>query len=150
MGLTKMQKAFVAAYVADPRGNATQAAITAGYSQRRAKSAGCELMKNHEIRESIERQTAKQLDKASLKNPVTREKVLEYIVGIVERALDSGDGGWQASTVLKGAELLGRHLGMFTEKIEVGLDAKLLERIDQARRRVGLDPVYDAQPELQP
>jgi len=35
-------------------------------------------------------------------------------------------------------ELLGRHLKMFTEKIEVGLDEKLIKRLEAGRKRTAL------------
>ena len=142
MALRKMQSAFVREFVADPHGNATQAAIRAGYGAKRARITACELMKNPEIREQIERQTTRQLENLANK-PVTRQTVLSYIVETIERAAGAGAGAWQSAAILKGAELLGRHLGMFTDKIEVGLDAKLMERIDAARKRVGLPPVYE-------
>ena len=142
MALRKLQCAFVREFVADPRGNATQAAIRAGYGVKRAKITACELMKNPEIREQIERKTTQQLENLADK-PITRQTVLTYIVETIERASSAGAGAWQSAAILKGAELLGRSLGMFTDKLEVGLDAKLMERIEAARKRVGLPPVYE-------
>ena len=72
MALRKMQQAFVNEYVADPRGNATQAAIRAGYASARAKITACELMKNPEIQQAIERKTSQQLEKLT-NRPITRE-----------------------------------------------------------------------------
>jgi hypothetical protein len=110
---------------------------------KRAKITACELMKNSEIREQIERQTTRQPEGLANK-PITRQTVLTYIVESIERAAGAGAGAWQSAAILKGAELLGRHLGMFTDRVEVGLDSKLMERIDAARKRVGLPPVYEA------
>lgn len=53
MALTTKQRAFVEAYLSNGF-NATQAAITAGYSQKTAYSQGARLLKNVEVRAQIE------------------------------------------------------------------------------------------------
>jgi hypothetical protein len=36
------------------------------------------------------------------------------------RAASAGRGAWQSQTIQRGWELLGRYLGVFTDKVEVG------------------------------
>lgn len=53
-GLNAKQTAFVAAYLGDARGNATEAARIAGYSERTAYSQGHDLLKKPEIQAAIQ------------------------------------------------------------------------------------------------
>src|SRR5437773_10668604 len=72
--LTHRQHAFVNAYLGGPegiRGNATQAAITAGYSRRRAAETGYRLVRNGQIQEAIQR--------ALGESGLTRQAVLEQL-----------------------------------------------------------------------
>ena len=57
MTLSPKQEAFVRQYVMNG-GNATQAAISAGYSARSASTAGGVNMKNNEVIEAIKRLSA--------------------------------------------------------------------------------------------
>ena len=43
---------------------------------------------------------------------------------------------FEPNAVLKGCELLGRHLKMFTDKLEVKVNATLAERYKKARERL--------------
>ena len=78
--------------------------------------------------------------------------VIAGILATIENAKKSGAGAWQATARLRGYELLGKHLGMFVDKVEVGLDEKLMERLIAGRRRAleGLrqDRDQDAIPSL--
>lgn len=53
-GFTKMQRAFLRAYLGPARYNATKAAKMAGYSERTAYSIGSELTKKPHIRRAID------------------------------------------------------------------------------------------------
>ena len=127
------QESFVAEYLIDL--NATQAAIRAGYSEATAYSQGQRLLKNVEVADAIQ----KRMDKRSKRTEVTADYVLETIVSTIERCkqaepvldrkgdpvmVETPDGGeakaytFNAAGVLKGAELLGKHLKLFTEKVE--------------------------------
>lgn len=52
------RKLFLDAYIANGR-NATQAAITAGYSQKTARAQGCQLLTHPDIVKSLEAATAR-------------------------------------------------------------------------------------------
>lgn len=60
--LNGQRHSFVAAYLADPRRNATKAAISAGYSEKTAYAQGSRLLKDAEITRAIAawREEAKQ------------------------------------------------------------------------------------------
>ncbi|MFU8927766.1 terminase small subunit [Acinetobacter puyangensis] len=133
MSLRGKQQRFVDEYLIDR--NATQAAIRAGYSAKTAYSIGEQNLKKLEIAKAIEdgeRELAKRAQ-------VSQEYVVKTIVKTIERSMQSeavtdrdgipvcaedADGEWRpvykfdAFAALKGAELLGKHLGMFKERIE--------------------------------
>ena len=106
--LTLKQERFVAEYLIDL--TATQAAIRAGYSVKTAYSQGERLLRNAEIKAAIE--------KARLKLSIRAERtvldVLKDIQEVTREARDVNDH----RAALKGLEMEGRHLGMFTDRLE--------------------------------
>ena len=108
MSLTPKQARFVAEYLVDT--NATQAAIRAGYSSKTADVQGPRLLGNAGVREAIAAGTAKIATKLEL----SAESVLTDIVRIATSAENVGD----LSVALKGRELLGRYLKLFTDRLE--------------------------------
>lgn len=133
MKLTRKQKAFVSEYLVDL--NATQAAIRAGYSKKTARQTACDSLAKPYISEAIQ----KAMDERSRRTEVDQDYVLNTIVDTIERCkqakpitdtqgnhvlveTESGELApaykYDAAAVLKGAELLGKHLKMFTDKLE--------------------------------
>lgn len=106
--LTDKQTAFVREYLVDL--NATQAAIRAGYSERTAYSVGQRLLKKVEIQRAVAAAQAKRARRVEIK----AEDVLRGVIEVTTQARDSGD----LKTALKGYELQGKHLGMWTEKVK--------------------------------
>ena len=126
--LTNKQIMFCKEYLKDL--NATQAAIRAGYSEKTADRIGHENLKKLEISEYIQ----KLMDKRSQKVEITAENVLNSILrtrDICEQyLLIEGEFGPEInSTALNGLaknnELLGKHLKLFTDKVETKVDAEL-------------------------
>lgn len=131
--LTDKQQRFVEEYLKDL--NATRAAIDAGYSKKTAEQQGYQLLQKTLVSEAI--QEAQQ--KRSERTKIDADYVLKTIQETIERCKQaipvmSQDGGqamvedadgelhpmvkFDPSNVLKGAELLGKHLGMFKDKVE--------------------------------
>ncbi len=127
--LTPRQKAFRDNYVVNP--NATKAALAAGYSPSSAGNIGSELMGKPEIREAI---AAKQQSVAE-KLGITAEYVLggiqKVIKGCEQDVYQAKDG--RPTAILKGKELLGKHLRLFIDRVEVSGQLDLAERISKAR-----------------
>lgn len=73
--LSPKQALFVRHYLADPKLNATKAAIAAGYSQKTAAVIGSENLKKPNIAAEI----AKQTEKVAGKLEITRERVLREL-----------------------------------------------------------------------
>jgi phage terminase small subunit len=130
--VTPKQKRFVEEYLIDL--NATQAAIRAGFKEKTAYSAGQRLLKKVEEVQTAIDIAIKEREK---KSAVTAEYVLTNLQEVVERCLQSapvvntkgqqvydeeGNALWEfnAPGANKALELLGKHLGMFSEKVQVG------------------------------
>ncbi|GFE62874.1 terminase small subunit [Geobacter sp. AOG2] len=106
--LNKKQLLFVNEYLVDL--NATQAALRAGYSPRRAGSTGSELLHQPEVGAAI-RQA---LTTRSKKPQVSSEDIIRSIVEIRSKAVTRGS----LTQALKANELLGKHLKLFTDRVE--------------------------------
>lgn len=108
--LTAKQQRFVKEYLVDM--NATQAAARAGYSARTARAIGRENLQKPQVKAAIDAAKQKLLNKLEL----NAEKVL----GNIERLAGKAEGDGRFADALRGWELLGKHLKLFTEKHEHG------------------------------
>ena len=106
--LTPKQQRFVDEYLIDL--NATQAAIRAAYSPKTAEQQGFQLLKKTSVSEAIE-QAQKERQKRTL---VTQDDVIR---GLLTEAEWQGEGSSHSARVSAWAHL-GKHLNMFTDKIE--------------------------------
>ena len=131
--LTAKQERFVEEYLVDL--NATQAAIRAGYSEKTARSVGSENLAKPDIAAAI----TEAKKNRSKRTGIDQDYVLTNIVETLERCkqakpvlnadgtrvmVETADGEiapafkFDAANVLKSAELLGKHLAMFTDKVD--------------------------------
>lgn len=104
--LTNKQKTFVQEYLVDL--NASKAAERAGYSAKTAAQKGSFLLTVPEVAKAIQ----SEMDKRAEKTGITAEYVLNGIKDTIEECLDN------PTAKLKGYELLGKHLKLFTDKVE--------------------------------
>jgi hypothetical protein len=143
--ITLRQRAFVMELLADPKRRATRAAIRAGYKASCAHVIACNLLKKDEIQKAIDEQISGHLKKLE----VDTEMVISGIVKENHDAKAAGIGAWQAATVLRGYEFLGRCLGIFTDRVEVNADEQLMERLIQGRKYAAerSDTASDEEPE---
>lgn len=109
-GLTLKQERFVAEYLID--GNATRSALAAGYSAKTAVKIGSELLAKPAVRAAIDAAQAELVAKLQL----SAEQTLKDIARVARKAENAGE----FSAALKGHELIGKHLKLFTEKHEHG------------------------------
>lgn len=142
--LTKKQELFVKEYLIDL--NATQAAIRAGYSQKTSYSIGEENLKKPVIAAAIQ----EEMDKRAKRIEINSDYVLSGITRVIERCEqaepvrdkdgnETGEYVFNASSALKGYELLGKHLKLFTDKIEVEVSESLAERLSRAKGKVNFE-----------
>lgn len=109
-------------------GNATDAAIKAGYSPKTAKSIGQRLLTFVDLKQYIDTE----LEKLHSAKIADAQEVLEYLTAVMrgehteEIPILCGDGCQEltqkevgAKERLKAAELIGKRYGMFTDKVGV-------------------------------
>jgi len=157
--LTPKQKAFVAEYLIDL--NAARAARDAGYSAKTANVKAAQLMASVQVQAAIQEAmqargkrtevtadaVLAQLAKIAfvdIKDIVTwgvdgiHVRNSEDVDGTVltEVSETMSEGGWTKKVKLadrmRALELLGKHLGMFTEKLKVDIDVSLADVLAKA------------------
>ncbi|MFC1531208.1 terminase small subunit [Gemmatimonadota bacterium] len=109
MLLTARQKRFVDEYLLDL--NATQAAVRAGYSARTAGAIGCENLTKPEVAAAI---CSAQTERAN-RTKVTADDIVKELWWIATTS--SSD-----RTRVAALSWLGKHLAMFTQKVQVSED----------------------------
>jgi hypothetical protein len=116
--LTLKQEKFVLEYARTP--NATIAVIKAGYSKNGAAVQGERLLRNAKVQNALESKRQKLAAQAER----TALDVFNDIVEVTIQAKAKGD----LKNALRGLELQGKHLGMFTDKIQAEMSGELLIR----------------------
>lgn len=111
--LNAKQHRFVAEYLIDL--DAKAAYQRAGYKAtgKSAESAGPRLLSDVRIQAAVQQAQ----DKRSERTQITQDYVLKTIQDVIEQSKEPGPA-YDRAAVLKGSELLGRHLKMFTDKID--------------------------------
>lgn len=136
MKLTEKQRRFADEYIIS--GNATQAAISAGYSKRTAKSVGSENLTKPDIRQYID----ERLEQLQSEKIASQEEVLEYLSKVMRgKETDQTvvfQGSEYGSTIedvqvankdrIRAAELLGKRYSLWTDKVELdgNMDLKVV------------------------
>ena len=143
--LTAKQQRFVEEYLIDL--NATQAAIRAGYkagNSQRASEIGNELLQKTPVSEAIQQAMARiafvnpqkviNSEDASIRADATEDD-LACIQSVKVKTMDGEKGSSVEREVrlndkMRALELLGKHLGMFKDKVELDADMDLNITID--------------------
>ena len=140
MKLTEKQKRFADEYIIS--GNATQAAIKAGYSKKTANRIGPENLSKLVIKNYIDERLAK-LESKRIANA---QEVLEYLTGVMrgdekEEVMTEEGISYREPSVkdkLKAAELLGKRHALFTEKQEISANV-VSTKLDDIISQIGGD-----------
>ncbi|WP_258248061.1 terminase small subunit [Aggregatibacter actinomycetemcomitans] len=143
--LRDKQKRFIQEYLIDL--NATQAAIRAGYSEKTAYSIGQENLNKPEIQRVIAEAQNKRSERTQIKQDDVIRMLLENIEiasgkkAVIKTEIRKSEDGelvgddiaqfvYESSSVNRSLELLGKHLGMFSEKVEVSGDLHIEQRTE--------------------
>ncbi len=105
MPLSPKRQRFVAEYLVD--NNATAAAKRAGYSARTAKQQGSRLLTSVDVQQAVAERTL-----------ALAEKVEVNAEWVVTRLRALALGAAKESDRIRALELLGKHLAMFTERVQ--------------------------------
>jgi phage terminase small subunit len=124
--LTVKQKKFADLYI--ELGNATEAAIKAGYSEKTAKAMGYENLTKPYIKQYID-EIMVQKDKEAI---ASQDEILSYLTAVMrgnkreQTLIGIGMGEQRVTEIdvgskdrIKAAELLGKRYGMWTDKLDV-------------------------------
>ena len=160
--LTNKQRLFCKEYLVDL--NASAAARRAGYSEKTAHRSGQENMQKCAVREYLQKLMTKREEKVEI--------TADYVLGVIKETVDrcrqvkpvtdalgqpimveTPDGElaaafkFDAKNVLKGSELLGKHINLFVEQVNLQTDpssplGKLLLSIASSSKPIP-DPVGD-------
>lgn len=139
MALNYKQQRFVEEYLIDL--NATQAAIRAGYSAKTAQEQGSRLLSNVILAEEVQ----KRIEARMKRTEVSQDEVINDLRELrdiamgrkairVTEVVKDGAGGvcpfdfdvhvLEANAAKGAIELLGKHIGMFKDKLQLSGDAE--------------------------
>ena len=106
--LTSKQALFCKEYLIDL--NATQAAIRAGYSKNTACAIGTENLRKPNIALFIQEAMAERSESTGI--------TADYVLNGIKELTDTLRQGEDPKAAYKGFELLGKHLALFSDKID--------------------------------
>lgn len=137
MALTAKQDLFCLEYMKDL--NATQAAIRAGYSKNTAKQIGTENLSKPAIRARIDELMEVRKEKVEF----DAHWVLARLAQVVDRSMsavpvmkwdpdvrmmvESGEFQFDSRGANQALEMIGKHLAMFKDKVEVSGDLNVIK-----------------------
>ena len=142
--MTLKQQRFADEYIIT--GNATQAAIKAGYSKKTARAIANENLTKPYIKEYIDERLAK-LESEKI---ATQEEVLQYLTSVMRGektepllVLD-GEGTQKVIEAVpsvqsrtKAAELLGKRYGTFTDRVDINAQIESKPKFDDIVNQLG-------------
>lgn len=126
--LTQKQQRFVDEYIIS--GNATQAAIKAGYAKKAAYRTGADNLKKPQIKSALEKRNAEiQSEKTA-----DMTEVMEYLTSVMRgeqtESVATAKGVYEdvevsAKDRIKAAELIGKRHGAWTDKKVISGDVQI-------------------------
>lgn len=91
--------------------NAADAVVKAGYRCKYPNRMGYQMLRNPGIRACIDQMTLQRADQSVVKP--------EYVVNKIVKTIEKAELDNNHNAVLRGCELMARHLGMFIERQEI-------------------------------
>jgi phage terminase small subunit len=146
-GLTELQERFLCKYM--ETGKVRESAEWAGYAKASADVQGAKALRNPAVVRELQRRGHQAIDKTL----VTPEYVLIRLRHLAEKCLQDApilDAEGQptgrtrcedAPGAARALELLGKHLRLFVDRVEIDASDELAERIERARQRLALKTI---------
>lgn len=117
---------------------AKQAAIRAGYSPKTAEAMASKLMAKPHVKAAVDKLMAKRTSKVD----ISAEWVLTNLKELAERCMQkepvmtkdgemTGEWKFDSSGANKSLELLGKHLKLFTDKVEMTATLTIEEALEE-------------------
>ena len=106
--LNDKQTLFCKEYLVDL--NSAQAAIRAGYSAKTARTIGSKLLTNVDIASYIQELMTARSESTGI--------TADYVLNGIKDLTDTLAAGEDPKAAYKGYELLGKHLALFTDKVD--------------------------------
>lgn len=136
MQLKDKHERFAREYVIDY--NATQAAVRAGYSEKTAKQQGSRLLTNADILARVRELQAETVKRLA----ISEDRIVEALWETYSRCMqaepvmqfnsstremvETGEYSFDSKGALRALELIGKHIGMFTDKLSVSHDTPVI------------------------
>lgn len=143
------QEAFCREYLVDYNG--TQAAIRAGYSKKTAFSQASRMLRNVKV---LSRVRALQAEKTAQLS-ISQDWVVHQLVEVVQKCKDpvpvetwdyeekemvkTGEYMFDSKGATKALELLGKHLGMYIDKVETKQSIEVTTKLDSILTALTVD-----------
>jgi len=127
--LTARQKAFCEHYVVHLHGR--KAAIEAGYGEAAANVRATQLLRHPLVQDRINELMAERSERVQIS--------ADYVLRTIKETTDqlvAEDPVKYAQHIFKGAELLGKHLKLFTDRVEVSGKLSLEALIAEANKEL--------------
>ena len=127
--LTPRQELFCREYIIDYNGK--QAAARAGYSEKSSETQAARLLRNDKVLSRVRELQAEQVKRLSISADwviIKLKETLDQCMAAVpvmvwdpelKCKVESGDYVFDSKGAERALELIGKHIGMFTDKVEV-------------------------------
>lgn len=132
MAMTHRKRLFARHFAKN--GDRKAAVEAAGFAMGDWGRVATRLLADPEVMQVIERVQQQAISKFDVAR-INDAYVLEQMVDLLERIRACGLGAWQAQAETRILELLGKYRQLFSERVEVGLDQKFIEILQQGRER---------------
>ena len=121
LGITKKQKSFADEYLKDYNGK--QAAIRAGYSEKTAENQASRMLRLVKVAEYLGKRQIEKEKKIGITIEAIIDELREVGFGVVDgEKLKMNDK-------IKALELLGKHLGMFSESKDKETEVNIMVQV---------------------
>lgn len=124
---TDKQERFIDEYLIDL--NATQAAIRAGYSAHSAMELGYQLLQKPSVlgilknkQEALAKRTELSQEWVISRLKTITERCMQAEPVLDSKGIPTGEYIFQATGANKSLELLGKHIGMFNDKLKITIE----------------------------